>query len=145
MSIFDAVSAGTELYYEEHSGISVDDGVYTFRIGAGTNPLGNWDVNLWQAGMDAQGNLNRWLEIEVNGETLAPRTGLNSAPHAFTSTLALSSEKLGAKTAAESKAQKCNSKSEKKKIAEQKRENGSWLPVSGLHFFSQQQQNNRQT
>lgn len=83
---------------ETLNAVAVDDGVYAFRIGLGPKTGGDslWDIALWQ------GNLNDlFLEVVVNGETLSPRHELTSAPHAFTATLALSAESLGAKTAAE--------------------------------------------
>lgn len=95
VKIYDDPTAGTLKYQETHSSVVVDDGVYSFKIGNGPKTGGDslWDTDLWQ------GNLNDlYLEIVVNSETLSPRTELTSAPHAFTSTLALS---LGNKTAEE--------------------------------------------
>ncbi len=95
--IYDDVSAGTLQYQETINGVNVNDGVYSFRIGTAPVPdVGTWDLNLWQS------NLNDlFLEVEVDSEVLAPRYELTSSPHAFTATLALSAESLGAKTAAE--------------------------------------------
>lgn len=98
VKIFDDPVAGTLKYQETLSGIQVDDGVYSFKVGLGPKTGGDslWDIALWQS------NLNDLhLELSVNGEILTPRHELTSAPHAFTSTLALSAESLGAKTAAE--------------------------------------------
>ncbi len=99
--IYDDPSAGVLKYEELHSAVSVNDGVYSFKIGTFA-PTGTgagdsqWDINLWQA------NLNDlYLEIVVDGETLSPRFELTSSPHAYTSTFALSADALGNKTAAE--------------------------------------------
>jgi len=96
VKIYDDPVAGVLKYQESHNALSVDDGVYSFKVGTGTNVTGSWDIDLWQ------GNLNDlFLELMVNGETLTPRHELTSAPHAFTATLALSAGALGNKTAAE--------------------------------------------
>jgi len=97
--IYDQLDApgGVLLYQESHPGLPVTDGVYSIKIGEINDPdIGSWDLGLWQGNMN-----NLYLEIEVENEVLSPRTELTSSPHAFTSTLALSAESLGAKTAAE--------------------------------------------
>ncbi len=92
--IYDDPVSGTLRYQESMPGVSVNDGVYSFRVGVDPTPdVGTWDVALWQ------NNLNDlFLEVEVDSEILLPRHELTSAPHAFTSTLALS---LGNRTAEE--------------------------------------------
>lgn len=93
--IYNDPVAGVLKYSEDHNSIAVDDGVYTFKVGMGTNKGGDsgWDIDLWQ------GNLNDlFMELQVGAETLSPRHELTSAPHAFTATLALS---LGNRTAEE--------------------------------------------
>jgi len=87
VKIYNDPTTGALKYQETLNGISVNDGVYAFKIGLGPKTGGDslWDIDLWQ------GNLNDlYLEVVVNGETLTPRHELTSAPHAFTSTLALS-------------------------------------------------------
>jgi len=98
IKIYNDPAAGTLKYQEDRNSVLVDDGVYAFKIGMGPKTGGDssWDIDLWQ------GNLNDlYLEVVVNGETLSPRHELTSAPHAFTSTFALSANALGNKTAAE--------------------------------------------
>lgn len=96
VKIYDDSVGGAIQYQETHTGVAINDGVYSFKIGTQTPDSGVWDVNLWQ------GNLNNlYLELDVEGETLTPRNELTSSPHAYTATLALSAESLGAKTAAE--------------------------------------------
>ena len=98
VKIYNDPVAGTLKYQETINAVAVNDGVYAFKIGLGPKTGGDslWDINLWQL------NLNDlYLEVAVNGETLTPRHELTSAPHAFTATLALSAESLGARTAAE--------------------------------------------
>ncbi len=94
--IYDDLVSGTLVYEEVHSNVTVNDGVYSFRVGTQTPQTGSWDLNLWQ------NNINDlYLELQVGGETLSPRTELTSAPHAFTATLALGAESLGGRSAAE--------------------------------------------
>lgn len=93
--IYNDPVAGVLKYSEDHNNIAVNDGVYAFKVGMGTNKGGEngWDIDLWQ------GNLNDlFMELQVGAETLSPRHELTSAPHAFTATLALS---LGNRTAEE--------------------------------------------
>ena len=92
VKIYDDPATGTLKYQETKTGVAVNDGVYSFRIGTGPKTGGDsvWDVDLWQL------NLNDlYLEVVVNGETLTPRHELTSAPHAFTSTLALHANTVG--------------------------------------------------
>ncbi len=94
--IYDDPVAGALVYEEVHSNVTVNDGVYSFRVGTQTPQTGSWDLDLWQ------NNINDlYLELHVGAETLSPRTELTSSPHAFTSTLALAADTLGGKTAAE--------------------------------------------
>ncbi len=97
--IYDDESAGTLQYRETHTDVNVNDGVYAFKVGTQTPDVGTWDLDLWQNNLN-----NLYLELQVGtgpGEILSPRHELTSAPHAFTATLALSADTLGAKTAAQ--------------------------------------------
>lgn len=72
--LFDAATDGTSLWSESQSGVSVLDGVYDVALGSVT-PIG--------ASVLASGNV--WLEITVEGETLAPRQRLLAVPYALRS------------------------------------------------------------
>jgi len=95
--IYDAVSGGTLKFSEQHNGVAVDDGVYSFLVSTGTSPTGSWDIALWNTP-------TLYLEIEVNNETLTPRHLLASTPFAFQANLALTTNNalaLGGKSAAQ--------------------------------------------
>ncbi len=70
--LFDAVAAGASLWNESHSAVPVVDGVYSVNLGSQT-PL--------TSGILAGGVA--FLEITVDGETLAPRQQLLSVPYAL--------------------------------------------------------------
>ncbi len=99
VGIWDAAAAGTLKYEEVHSGVSVNDGVYSFLVGTQTKTGGDseWDINLW--------NTNPiYLEITVNSETLSPRQRIAAAPYAYQANLALTTNNalaLGGKSAEE--------------------------------------------
>ncbi len=80
--VYDAATNGSVQFQELHSGVSVNDGVYSFLVSTGVNETGAWDIALWN-----QSEL--YLELEVNGETLSPRTRIAAAPYAFQANLAL--------------------------------------------------------
>lgn len=93
--IYDAASGGTLKFSEQHNSIAVADGVYSFLVSTGTNSTGAWDIALWNTPQ-------LFLEIEVNGETLAPRHQMAAAPYAFQANLALTTNNalaLGGKSA----------------------------------------------
>lgn len=83
--VYDAASNGTLKYQENHNGVAVNDGVYSFLVGTQTKSGGDstWSVELWNCCSTL------FLEIVVNGETLAPRSRLAAAPFAFQANLAL--------------------------------------------------------
>jgi len=72
--LFDAASAGTSLWSESQPDVSVLDGVYAVALGAIT-PI--------SAAVLAGGSV--WLEITVDGVTLAPRQPLRAVPYALRS------------------------------------------------------------
>ena len=83
--VYDAVSAGTLKYQENHNAVAVDDGVYALLVGTQAKSGGDstWSVELWNCCSAL------YLEVVVNGETLAPRHRLSAAPYAFQANLAL--------------------------------------------------------
>lgn len=97
VSIFDDTSNGTLKYQEEFSAaggdaVIVNDGVYSIMIGE-QSPTGGdniWDAALWSD------NPVLYLELEVGGETLTPRSRISSSPFSMTSN---NSEALGSRSA----------------------------------------------
>lgn len=71
-----SVAPSSEVYREEHPSVSLIDGVFHLLVGTGTAASRPFDSALFQ-------NPDLWLEIEVAGELLAPRTKLGSVPYAF--------------------------------------------------------------
>lgn len=78
-SIFDASSNGTRVWGPEtHTGVQVRDGVFSVLLGSkGTGITASF--------LDD----GAWLEIKVNGETLAPRDKLAAVPYAVLASQAL--------------------------------------------------------
>lgn len=82
-TLFDASSGGSSLWSEAHADVAVLDGVYDVVLGSSV-PLTPQLV--------AGGAL--YLEIEVEGETLAPRQRLVAVPYALQAQRALEAESL---------------------------------------------------
>ena len=78
LRIFELQNAGTALYTEQQAAVSLVDGVFQVRIGTGTapSPAGGLETAL-------TGAVDRWLELVVNGEVLAPRQPFSAVPFAF--------------------------------------------------------------
>jgi hypothetical protein len=77
------------IYAENHPGTAFVDGVFNVAIGRGTSPsdaLSPLDF------FDPELQSSRWLEVEIAGEILAPRTQLQSVPYALTCDIASSLE-----------------------------------------------------
>lgn len=70
--LFSGATDPTSLWSETHAGVTLVDGVYSVELGA-TTPL---DAALLDGA-------ERWLEVHVNGEKLAPRQRLLSVPYAL--------------------------------------------------------------
>jgi hypothetical protein len=69
--IYDAATAGTLLWEEEHASVPVDNGIYTILLGSGTTTSGSFDPDLFSED-------NRWLEVEVDGEIFDPMQQITS-------------------------------------------------------------------
>ncbi len=78
VGIWDASVAGARLYHESHPAVTLDQGLFKIAIGAGTVLEGTFDPSTFE------GNA-RYLEIAINGETLAPRRPFGAAPYALAS------------------------------------------------------------
>ena len=70
-SIHDAESDGSEVWSEEISSVDVVAGSFSASLGATESLEGVFDGN------------DYWLEITIDGETLSPRTPVNSVPYAM--------------------------------------------------------------
>lgn len=64
------------VYQENHLAVPVTDGVFSISLGRGTLGSGPFDASLFA-------QPDRWLEVAVNGETLAPRQRLESVAYSF--------------------------------------------------------------
>lgn len=71
-----STDASAQLYLEDHFGVVVSNGLFTIPLGGGSVVLGNFDADLFA-------DNDRWLQITVEGEPLAPRTKFLSVPYAF--------------------------------------------------------------
>jgi hypothetical protein len=77
LRIFDADSGGTQLYSEEHLGVALDaTGGFAVQLGLGTSPSGTFGAALFS-------DVNRYLEVLVDGQALAPRQMIGSVPWAL--------------------------------------------------------------
>ena len=77
LRIFDAETAGIQLYSEQHLNEPLDaDGGFSVQLGLGTSPSGPFDANLFS-------DVDRWLEVVVDGEVLTPRQIIGSVPWAL--------------------------------------------------------------
>jgi hypothetical protein len=72
VSVWDATSGGTQRWSELHAGTRVVDGVFQIELGSLNTALA---PNF--AGEDL------WIQLTVDGETLAPRQKTRSVPYAF--------------------------------------------------------------
>jgi hypothetical protein len=66
------------LYQEIHLDTLVIDGVFDVVLGQGSLPSGPFSVDLF-------GAADRWLQVQVESEVLAPRQKLQSVPYALQS------------------------------------------------------------
>ena len=85
VGIWDAATAGSALYRESHTGVPLQGGVFNLLVGTGSVITGAIGPNTFSAP-------DRYLEVIVNGETLAPRQAISSAPFALRAATAESVE-----------------------------------------------------
>jgi hypothetical protein len=69
--LYDAASGGTQIWTEDHPGVSVADGVFTVQLGKVT-PLSGLNLNQ-----------PLWLEVFYEGTAMTPRTQLSGTPYAL--------------------------------------------------------------
>ena len=87
--IFDAENAGTEAWTETFSTVDVNDGSFSVQLGASTPLTSVFDGNAY------------WLEVSINGETLSPRTPIESVPYALRANSAANADTLAGQTPAD--------------------------------------------
>ena len=74
--IYNAPSGGDKRWEENHAVVSVSDGVFSVILGSQSG------------GMDLDFSEDYWLEVEVEGDTIAPRRQLTSTGYAYRSLVA---------------------------------------------------------
>lgn len=75
VGLWDSADGGQLLYHEQQLDTPAVDGVINLLIGTGTNPTGELNASTFSG--------DRWLEVSVEGETLAPRQPLSAVAYAF--------------------------------------------------------------
>jgi Protein of unknown function (DUF1566) len=77
LRVFDMETSGTLLYSEQQLGVALDaTGGFSVQLGQGSSPVGSFDADLFS-------DVNRWLEMVVDGEVLTPRQIIGSVPWAL--------------------------------------------------------------
>ncbi len=76
IGIWDSASSGARLYREQHLDTPLANGVYNLVLGTGANRIGTFSAATFSGP-------NRWLELLLDGETLAPRQPFSAVPYAF--------------------------------------------------------------
>ncbi len=77
LRIFDAATGPTQLHSEQHLGVVLDaTGGFSVQLGLGTSPSGTFAADLFS-------DVDRWIEVVVDGEVLTPRQILGSVPWAL--------------------------------------------------------------
>ncbi len=79
VTLWDDETASTGKLYEETHVVTVNDGVYSLKIGTGTPVSGSFSGSLFSSGGEV------WLELMVDAETLTPRQELLPSPFTFQS------------------------------------------------------------
>jgi hypothetical protein len=81
--LYDAASGGTEIWTEDHLGVSVVEGVFAVHLGAVT-PLSGLNLNQ-----------SLWLQVFYEGTALAPRTPISGSPYTLGLRLPLATASAG--------------------------------------------------
>ena len=88
-----ATVQGDLAYFEDHLATPVVDGVYSIEIGTGTSASGPFSAAQF-------GDPDRWLELVVNGEVMAPRQKLLGVIYALQAEICADAATLGGLTSA---------------------------------------------
>lgn len=78
VKVFDALTGGSLLYHEVHSGTALAGGSFEIAVGTGSVIAGIFDASLFD-------QPDRWFELVVDGDAFAARERLRSAPAALES------------------------------------------------------------
>ncbi|MGM0558203.1 MAG: hypothetical protein ACQEVA_17595 [Myxococcota bacterium] len=84
--VYDAASGGSEVWSETFATLDVNDGSFSAELGS-SEPFG-----------ETFDGSDRWLEITIDGETLSPRTPMDSVPYAIKAGTAADADTVGGKT-----------------------------------------------
>ncbi len=87
--IYDAKTGGNEMWSEDFSTLDVNNGAFTAQLGSNQPLTGVFDGHQY------------WLEVAINGETLSPRTAIDSVPYALRANSANDADTVGGKTPAD--------------------------------------------
>ncbi len=87
--IYDAKAGGTEVWSEDFSTVDVNNGSFTAQLGSNQPLTGVFDGHQY------------WLEVTIDGETLSPRTAIDSVPYALRANTANDADTVGGKTPAD--------------------------------------------
>jgi len=101
---FDAATAGAEIMVDQHtaaaaSAVTVTGGLFDVPLGGGTVTDGSGPGTYTALDAVFRDHAGVWLEIAVGGETLTPRTRIQSAPYSLNATNAANAAQLGGQPA----------------------------------------------
>ena len=74
VGVYGEAAGGTPLYSEDHTDVPLAGGVFSILLGSGTSPAGTFDGLLFA-------EMDRWIEVSVNGEVLDPRQAFSSVAY----------------------------------------------------------------
>jgi hypothetical protein len=76
VGIWDRAAGGMLLFLEEHASTDLTNGIFSLLLGSNEPSVGSLDAGLFSGD-------DRWLELTIDGETLAPRQPFGSVPYAL--------------------------------------------------------------
>lgn len=76
IGIWDSATGGEVLYQEQHLATPLDSGIFNLQIGTGTSPTGALNASTFSSA-------DRWLELAIGGDVLAPRQPFSSVAYTF--------------------------------------------------------------
>jgi hypothetical protein len=91
LRFFDAASAGNEILVDQHTAasanaVTVSTGLFNVLLGSGTISDGSGPGTYTSLDAVFRDYTSVWLEVTVGGETLSPRTPIQSAPYSLNAT-----------------------------------------------------------
>ncbi len=96
---WDAATGGVEIMLDEHAAatgdaVTVSGGLFDVLLGGGNLTDGSGPGTYTSLDAVFRDHSDVWLEVRIEGETLAPRTHIQSAPYALNATSANDSARL---------------------------------------------------